>query len=225
MNSTNNQTADQNQPLVISYLTLRKMVGLLGSSLPIVLVLGSFVFGKCKILAPSVSQYYYSTMGDFFVGTLCAVAIFLFSYKGYNFWDKFLTNAAGFFAVGAAFFPTHSAEAFAACNVNNSDTSDLINIIHFVTSGLFFICLSLISIVQFTRSKGKMTPQKKIRNRIYKICGYAMLASILLIGVYRIPAITPLLQRYKPTFFLEAIALIAFGISWLTKGEFLLKDD
>jgi len=32
------------------------------------------------------------------------------------------------------------------------------------------------------------------------------------------------LERYAPIFWLEGIAVIAFGVSWLTKGEAILKD-
>jgi hypothetical protein len=32
------------------------------------------------------------------------------------------------------------------------------------------------------------------------------------------------LEEYKPIFVLETIALWAFGVSWLVKGKFILKD-
>ena len=35
----------------------------------------------------------------------------------------------------------------------------------------------------------------------------------------------PELQHLDPVFWLESIALWAFGISWITKGELILKDD
>lgn len=32
------------------------------------------------------------------------------------------------------------------------------------------------------------------------------------------------LKPYKPVFWLQSTALVAFGISWLVKGELFLKD-
>jgi hypothetical protein len=32
------------------------------------------------------------------------------------------------------------------------------------------------------------------------------------------------LQQYKPVFWFETIAVWAFGLSWLTKGNVLFKD-
>ena len=33
------------------------------------------------------------------------------------------------------------------------------------------------------------------------------------------------LEAYDPVFWLETIAVVAFGISWLTKGEAILRDE
>jgi hypothetical protein len=39
-----------------------------------------------------------------------------------------------------------------------------------------------------------------------------------------IPSLHDKFKSYKPIFWLEFLALEAFGISWLTKGEALLSD-
>ena len=212
------------EPLIISYLSLRKFVGMLGTALPFVSVAGTFVFSNCKTILPSISQYYYSVMGNFFVGSLCGVAIFLFTYKGYDAWDRILTNAAGIFAVAAAFFPTHISKLYISCLVNNRDCSDVSDTIHLIASALFFITLAVISIFLFTKSGGLVTKEKLMRNKIYKACGYTMLFAILLIGIFQLKIIYPHVREYKPTVSLETIALLAFGFSWLTKGQFLVKD-
>ena len=65
---------------------------------------------------------------------------------------------------------------------------------------------------------------KKIRNRIYRICGVVILACIALIGLYFwLPRDTGI-SAIKPVFWLESIALWAFGISWFVKGETFWKD-
>jgi hypothetical protein len=47
-----------------------------------------------------------------------------------------------------------------------------------------------------------------------------MLACIALIGVIKVfPDLADRLDPYKPVFWLEAGAVVSFGISWLVKGE------
>jgi hypothetical protein len=52
-----------------------------------------------------------------------------------------------------------------------------------------------------------------------------MLACIVLIVVAALPPIKAIVERLEPRFWLEAIAIVAFGVSWLTKGEAILKDQ
>jgi hypothetical protein len=69
------------EPLVLSYLGLRKAVGIIGLALPFVLA-----FGKILLQSPgiqdSISAYYYTDMGNVFVGSLCAIGVFLMSTRG-----------------------------------------------------------------------------------------------------------------------------------------------
>jgi hypothetical protein len=52
-----------------------------------------------------------------------------------------------------------------------------------------------------------------------------MLVSIFLIFLIRIiPWLGDILKAIKPVFWLEWIALVAFGVSWLVKGKAILKD-
>ncbi len=63
-----------------------------------------------------------------------------------------------------------------------------------------------------------------IRNRIYKGCGVTILICIALIGLYYWRMQGTSIARFKPVFWLESFALLAFGISWFIKGETLWKD-
>src|SRR5690348_5025109 len=62
------------QSLVLSYLGLRKCIGIIGMTLPFVLVFGRMLLGGYGTL-DSISDYYYSTVRDVFVGSLYAVAV------------------------------------------------------------------------------------------------------------------------------------------------------
>ena len=98
------QSADGNQ-LVISYLYLRRFVGWIGTLLPIVLLVGVAI-SSAQARPDSMSGYYYTDMRNVFVGALCALGAFLGAYDGYDCVDRWITNVAGFGAIGVAFCPT-----------------------------------------------------------------------------------------------------------------------
>jgi hypothetical protein len=197
--------------LVISYLTLRKLIGIIGIALPFVLVIGKFLLESPGIES-SISAYYYTVMRDVFVGSLCAIATFLIAYRGYARTDNRATNAAGGFALGVALFPTSP-------EMNPTSQSLQIGSWHLFFAASFFITLAFISLVLFRKSNDPSpTPRKRQRNWVYAACGYVILACIASIVVVNLVSNEAILQL-DPVFWLEAIAVIAFGISWLTKGE------
>ena len=217
---------DNEQKLLISYMTLRKAVGILGIFLPLALITGNYFIGGCCQVQSSISHYYYTVVGDLFVGTMCAIALFLMTYKGYSNIDHIATTLASMFALIVAFFPTNEWSGCLCINPHRtSDISALRNAVHLTSASLFFITLSLISIFLFTKSAGHKTKQKKTRNKIYVACGTIMLLSIALIAlIMGLPSLKESLEAYRPVFCLEWVALLAFGSSWLVKGEFILKD-
>ena len=220
-------TAKKQNPdaFLIHYLTLRKSVGVLGIFLPFVLIFGVKFLTNCNILQDSISDYYYTKMGHYMTGTLCAVSLFLFSYKGYDKRDLWAGKAASLFALGVAFFPCSNFYPLSACKVLELKGNDTINYIHFGAAACLFLVLAYFSLILFTQTSGHPTKRKRKRNVIYKVCGIIILLCIILILHYSvIPAIHEQFQEYKPIFWLEALALLAFGLSWLTKGEALFPD-
>jgi hypothetical protein len=94
----------QNQ-LVLNYMYLRKTVGWVGTLLPIALIAGNAIFFT-TVLPDSMSSYYYTNMRNLFVGSLCALGVFLIAYVGYDQADRWITNVAGAGAIGVAFCAT-----------------------------------------------------------------------------------------------------------------------
>ena len=222
-----NQTAQKQNPdsLLIHYLTLRKSVGLLGIFLPFVLIFGVKFLTHCNILQDSISDYYYTKMGHYMTGTLCAVSLFMFSYRGYGPKDLWAGRAASLFALGVAFFPCSNFYPLSECKVLEIKGDEVINLVHFSSAALLFFALAYFSLFLFTKSSGHPTKRKKQRNVIYKVCGVIILICIILIFLYSvIPALHEQFKEFNPIFWLEALALEAFGLSWLTKGEALLPD-
>jgi len=206
--------------LVLSYLGLRKVVGVLGIALPFVLALGGMLLAGPG-LQTSISDYYYTGMRNVFVGTLCAIAVFMLSYRGYDRADDIAGDIACVFSLGVAFFPTTPAGT-------PSDPQRLIGGLHLASAAGFFLTLSYFSLILFTRTDPTKQPtRKKVqRNKVYKVCGWIMLGAIGLIVLHALlfRGIAGSLDRLALVFWLEALAVIAFGVSWLTKGEAILKD-
>lgn len=197
--------------MTYSYLALRNAVGWIGIMLPFTLMLGVFLIFGGDFTLVTISQYYYSEMRDVLVGALCAIALFLFFYRGYNRLDDWLGNIAGFCALCVALFPT-----------TESGPLDLSGTIHFISASIFFVILSVFSIFIFTRKGSSVTPQKLHRNIIYIICGSVMLTCLIAILIYFYFSGNN--QTSCFVFWAETIALVAFGISWLTKGGTIHPD-
>jgi hypothetical protein len=156
---------------------------------------------------------------------LSATAIFLITYKGYDN-DNVYTNLAGFFALGIAFLPTSNITD-GACALFVLPSNELREQAHLLSAGAFFLTLAYISFFLFVRSKHHMTSEKRKRNLIYRSCGMVMVTMVVLICVYYWILPESFRQQWgraRPVFWLESIALWAFGISWLVKGETILKD-
>ncbi len=215
---------------MISYKAMRRNIGILGIALPFLLIIGSAVFYNCCSIQVSISQYYHSGMRDLFVGILAFVAIFLFSYRGYNNLDRISGIIAGLGALGVAFFPSLMFQLSGDCLNKCVVSNDWKTIVHLISAFVFFITIALISIFLFTRTSNKegyiITREKIIRNKVYRICGIIILVSLALIILYKILLMHkyPVIDNLRPIFWLETIALIAFGISWLVKGEATLTD-
>lgn len=228
MNQNTSSPPESKIPEVVSYLALRRAVGIIGVALPIVLLTGSILIFSCNEIQGSISKYYHTVMRNIFVGSLCAVALFLWAYKGYKrdekdskymLHDNPAGNLAALFALGVAFFPTFIGPNDLTSCIECDYPRRLIGNFHLFWALSFFLMLAYFSIILFTKGNNKH------ENRLYKICGYTILICLLLIGIYLywLKDIFPNLQKIKPVFWLEAFALWAFGISWLRKGKLLFK--
>ena len=224
MNPNKSADPESKIPEIVSYLTIRKAVGIIGISLPIVLLAGSFIISDCSEVQGSISKYYHTVMRNVFVGALCAVALFLWTYKGYRrdakdhkymIPDNPAGNLAALFALGVAFFPTYIGSDDLTSCIRQVYDHKVIGTLHLIWAFLFFLSLAYFSIILFTKGKNKSA------NRFYKICGYTILGSITLIIIYLyiLNDIFPQLRKINPVFWLETFALWAFGVSWLTKGK------
>ena len=117
-------------------------------------------------------------MRDVFVGTLCAVGVFMLSYRGHDRKDNIAGNLACLFAVGVALFPI-------APPKDSLDWQRLIEILHLTCAGAFFLTMAYFSLILFTKTDSTKPPtrRKLQRNAIYKVCGYTILLALSLIAI------------------------------------------
>jgi hypothetical protein len=212
------QPSGSKDPRLISYQNLRQAIGWIGVALPIVVAAGKAVTQGPGI-QESISAYYYTDMRNYFVGSLCAIGIFLMTYRGYDWRDLAAGRMACVFAIGVAFFPTTPSPTA-------THFQKIIGGMHLTFAALLFLTLSYFSWFLFTQTdpNGTPTPRKRQRNRVYRVCAVVMVACIVLIPFVRPGGWFPLSWWPHAVFCLESLTIIAFGVSWLTKGEGILAD-
>lgn len=196
---------------------MRVMIGALGMALPWLVALITLSWPQ------SVSITYYSlfAVGTFMV-VLGSAGILLINYKGYEKIDDITATISGVFGLLICIFPmTYLPDPGIKTGVLHLP-SNISNIFHCISAVGFFGTLAFMSFFLFTKTKGEMTKQKKIKNIIYRVCGIGMMASFLLMLLNFIPGV----NIYNLTWIVEAIALFFFGTSWIIKADTIpyLKD-
>jgi len=203
---------------------IRKAIGCLGIALPVVLCLLSLIPAFKTGIQDSISDYYYTNFRELLTGILCAVSLFLTRYRGTvntHFWknDSLMTNITGFMALGVALIPPNPGNCSAKIYTLIPSCASWIGWLHYFFAGSFFLILANVSINVFTigQADNKHLPVTYLNeNYIYRICGYVMILSLLLVPVFDA---THLFRT--STLVLETVMLFAFGISWLVKGRIL----
>lgn len=228
-----------NEPIALNAKLLLRIVGVLAFVLPMVMLLGTVVVpGVC--MRQSISGFYFTPVtGDLFVGTLCFIGLFLFTYRGWegDKADNVLASFAGACSIGIALCPTLGIECTEAAarmrgflptgaGANPSHymlfgvkgqwiTSEHV---HLALAGIFFVIIGYMCLFRFTLSDPAhpMTAEKIKRNRVYRICGILIWLSVIGAGTSSfIPWPIGDYQIFK----FEVVALWSFGTAWIIKGE------
>ena len=213
---------------MINTIRLRKALGILGMLLPLIVLCLSCIFGYG--LPDSISAtYYLPTCIVPFMIILGAAGILLVCYSGYDRQDNIICTIAGIFAFGICLFSCDTDDLITRWTwlteldrVGTFQITPFISgILHNVCAIGFFALLAYNSLFLFTKTNGNITANKIKRNKIFRICGVIMAIAFV--------AIVPIsiFEIWGGVWFVEMIALFAFGISWLTKANcftFLFAD-
>ncbi|WP_237607175.1 DUF998 domain-containing protein [Roseimaritima sediminicola] len=208
--------------LVMSYLSIRRAIGMTGIMLPIILgPVGWLVFDID--IQDNLSSYYHTELRDVFVGSLCAIGIFLFCYRGYDRIENWTANLGCLSALGVALFPLDPGS-------DPLHQRSLVGYLHSLSGGVFFLTLAMYSLFHFPSSssqKHETAPHEPERNFIYRTSGVVILLSMVAMGGYLFllpPDWKTLFNRYNFLFWMEWLAVWAFATAWLTKGRTILAD-
>jgi hypothetical protein len=141
------------------------------------------------------------------------VGCVLFSYK-YAPRDNLLSTLTSIFAIGVAFFPTSR---------RGPDTT-WTEWLHFICAFLFFLTLAYFAYFIFTLPplpKEKQEPRKRLRNKIYRICGITIVVCLVLVPIFDRVLSEAVRNQIHPLFWLESSGVWGVSFSWLVKGDFI----
>lgn len=238
-------------PVAVEQTELARSVGYIALSLPALLWLGGWIAPLCR--QSSISHYYYMpVLGSVMVACLGFIALFMWHYPGHTASDRVMARLGAVAAVLVAFFPTAGdgcaedgffARPIAAISGGDATQSDDLRFsfellgldaqtLHWGAAAVLFAILAWFCLYSFRRDNGEgvrhagdaveKSAAKTRRNRIYLLCGVVMLICMAaLVADYGTASGSPAL--FPPVFLLEAIALAAFGVSWLVKGRVIRR--
>jgi hypothetical protein len=227
-----NSSTNHKGGFVVSYLILREAIGVLGLALPFILIIGDYLVADCKIIQPSISHYYYSIMHIVFTGALSVLGAFLVTYRGASSFENRVSNIAGAFSFGVTIFPTGFDGYKGTCQFLEISINmpQYIGYIHYGCATLLFTCFVIfcLNIFQKSDDNAPVDAKKIKRNKVYKFCGWCIIASMVFIAAI---AITDKItgkdysEQYDTTLIFETTSLLFFGFSWLVKGSLLWKTS
>ncbi len=187
---------------VFNYRTLRLIVGIIAFAIPFV----------CEFLSSkpltSISASYHTAARDAFVGMLFIIGALFWAYNGHNLKQAWASKVVSITAILIAICPTRC----------DSCETDIKSIIHYGAAIILFSTLAYFCFGPFREHTKKCKiGKKKVRSRIYIVCGSIMIGCMVIIGVKELFAIP--IKFLSVTYWGEMIALCAFGIAWIVAGK------
>lgn len=217
-----------------AYARIRKAIGYCGFMIPILCLALSFTGNCAQTVLPSISHYYYSIIGDVFVGVMFALGLFLVLYKSvfkiekYRRQENILTNVSGLFAIVVGLIPTDpdGGDCFHITLINGGyqDVFGIFGHFHLPAAALMLLIFGVISYRYFPRNWETGLPDSTNKTR-YRMCAYIIFCSIGILVLYFADSkwldgrFLSGLRQLKIVFVMECVAISAFAVSWLQKGR------
>lgn len=195
----------ENTAPIFDYRALRLMVGIIAFVMPFLVTL------IAQTQLTSISASYHTPARDYFVGLLFVVAALMFAYNGHTSKESLASKGAGLSAVLVALFPTSSV----TCVSSQSST------IHGIAAVILFLILMYFCFGPFRENTKGKGGKKGIRAKLYFMCGTVMLAAMLVGLISKLILSCETVDAWKVTYWVEAVALGAFGLAWIVAGKII----
>jgi len=194
----------------IDHRTLKLIVGVIALSL------AGLTSALTGFSITSISAAYYKGGGSqiVLIGFLFAIAAFLLAYNGRSKREMVLSKIASAAALGVAIVPCHCPG-----HPESSVFAREVPYVHGASAAVMFLILAFFCYEFYRRAQAKGYVHAERRARIYAVCGILIVVSILVMGIDTLTD-EALSRRFdKLTFVGEGVALVAFGVSWLTASK------
>ena len=217
------QMMDKRRAVVKSFYRVRQALGWLGFMLPVLLIFSGFIARTG--VEPSISDFFHTVSRDIFVGIMFSIGTFLIVYEGYDrqpdetIADNWLATVAGISVFGVALFPNESPTGEVASVIQQTVGVGLSPLFHYSCAFVFFYCMGHFCMFKFSKTSDKP------RRKIYRACGWAIIASCAGLFVGSIaknagnPALSAFVVDFDVIFWVEAVGVWAFSLAWLVKGR------
>lgn len=166
----------------------------------------------------SISATYYANSKICMIGLLFATAVYFLTYRGYDKLDIVLSILQGISAIGIIVFPCATYGVEGKVGLLSLPVS-LSHIFHCASASILFICFGIMITFAFTKGD-KENPKKRMRNKIYRICGITIFAFTI---IQFISVFLPIPQWFPMTLINEFIMLEAFAFAWAVKSGMFKK--
>ncbi len=184
-------------------------MGISALAFPVALALGGW-FVADLAYQPSLSDYYYTRMGDVFVGMLIAIGASLTVYAGYSRQEDWVLNLAGVLAVAVALIPPF--RELPPCQ----------NCLPLLTSSFwhgaaalgFFAAIGWVCIFR-ARDTLELIPNKLVVRRYKQF--YGLIGALMIAAPVGALILSAVLDAGRMVFWAEAFAVWVFAAYWLTK--------
>jgi hypothetical protein len=185
---------------------IRLMVGVIPFILPILVSLIAFT------RLTSISASYYTRARDVFVGLLFVLGALLFVYKGHTKTENWIANLGGLAAIIAALFPM-------ACDLC---TRGYTFYIHAISGNVLFGVTAYFCLGPFRHStKDKNWIKAKRRENIYSICGFGIIACMMILLVLGVLMTTDQKGIWTPVYWGEFVMLWLFSAAWNVAAKWI----
>ncbi|MFS4438767.1 hypothetical protein ACMA5I_11180 [Paracoccaceae bacterium GXU_MW_L88] len=227
----------------------QKLISTVGAICIGIPLMAYLVNTQSACFSDSISHFYYRALwGDIFVMALAVAGVLLIVFRSDTGIFDHAAFVAGLLLLIVALVPTGGsgcasgsqsmeARAFFAYDAAADCAEEAVceepvtaelefegfapAFIHKAAAIAYLVLLFVLCTFGFTRITdedkigGKVVRAKRIRNAIYRLCGAFMAGAML----FYVASKLGLTSVEHPTFWVEFIALIAFGVAWLVKGR------